>query len=154
MYVDDVATLVHCGGYVTAGNKLTSDCFAFSVAYNGTVMAHPAAGMLLPLYSSCYGSDKGRFAVAGGLDLAGTSHSNVFVLDNLNSSWGSLDAELPTVQARAAGLLIGDVLLCLGGAEELVSQANQLCMLRPNSTTALSQSCGHCQSWRLWSIVL
>ena len=98
----------------------------------------------MPLMYACYGSDNGRIAVAGGTGEDDEVNSNVFVLGNPNSSWGSLDVTQPTARYLQAGLLIGDVLLCLGGLEDQVSQVYQLCVLRPNSTKALLQICCHC----------
>ena len=67
--------------------------------------------------------------MAGGFgeDKAGgeTVHSDVYVLDNLNSTWGKLGAELPTNMSNIAGLLVGNYLLCFGGSEFPVSGSDE-----------------------------
>ena len=67
-----------------------------------------------PVGWACHGSDAGRFAIAGGY--GGSFHSDAWVLDSLFSTWAEADVGLPGLQSDMAGLLLGDLLLCLGGS--------------------------------------
>ena len=58
---------VHCGGVdVFEDDEFSSDCFALRVDSSGEVVVDSLAALPQPRSFSCYGSDGGRFVVAGG----------------------------------------------------------------------------------------
>ena len=110
---------VHCGGNDQDNKLRTSDCFVMTVAENGSVVVEEAAELVRPTSWACHGSDSGRFAMAGGY--SGSFHSDAWVLDSLSSTWAEAAVQLPGLKSDMAGLLLGDLLLCLGGQLDTVS---------------------------------
>ena len=64
MLVDGKEVHVHCGGFDDA--IISRDCFAMTVAEDGSIVVDPAAELARPTSWACHGSDSGRFAMAGG----------------------------------------------------------------------------------------
>ena len=53
------------------------------------------------------------------MDESGQYPQDVWVLQGLDSTWGVSSATLPTGRKEMAGLLFGDLLVCIGGNEEV-----------------------------------
>ena len=53
--------------------------------------------------------------VAGGRDDNFYLPQDVWVLDDVSSTWGVAAVELDTARSFSAGLLLGDLLVCMGG---------------------------------------
>ena len=70
-----------------------------------------------PRAYSCHGSDGGRLVVAGGRDFKAEVDKDVWVLEGVNHTWGVAAVELATARRSSAGLLLGDVLVCMGGKD-------------------------------------
>ena len=68
-----------------------------------------------PPSRACYGSDGGWLSVAGVWNATGHRQQAVWVLDGLESSWIITAAELPAPRSSPVGLLLGDLLECIGG---------------------------------------
>ena len=67
MVLDGQQAHVHCGGVdYSNGRELSSDCFALRVDSSGEVVVDSLDALPQPRSFSCYGSDGGRFVVAGG----------------------------------------------------------------------------------------
>ena len=85
------------------------DCFVLRVDNTtGEVAVDSLAQQPLPSLQTCYGSDVGRFAVAGGWDGAGFRQRRAWVLEPPEVNWGGATVELPTNRTSSAGLLLGD----------------------------------------------
>ena len=76
-----------------------------------------------PTGAACYASDGDRFAVAGGMTAPhGRRSSKVHLLEGVNGLWKTLAVELQGLRAAQSGVLIGDLLLCAGGWDDLVGK--------------------------------
>ena len=108
---------MHCGGY--AGfDEVSSDCFTLRVESSGEVVVDSLAALPEPRAYTCHGSDGGRLAVAGGSDGNEGAHQGVWLLDGVSNTWGSAALELPAGRYWMAGLLLGDLLVCMSGYDE------------------------------------
>ena len=90
---------VHCGGEDMSNDVgVSSDCFALRVGSSGEIVVDSLAPLPQPRQWSCYGSDAGRLAVAGGKDDIGDRQQSVWVLEGVTSTWAVADVELPGVR--------------------------------------------------------
>ena len=118
--VDGQQALVHCGGWDEFTNEgVSSDCFALRVSSSGEVVVDSLAPLPQPRRYSCHGSDGGRLVVAGGGDDFGDEHQSVWVLEGVTSDWAAAAVNLSTARDSAAGLLLGEQLVCMGGTNEV-----------------------------------
>ena len=108
---------VHCGGHDAFQNKTSRECFALRMDSSGTLLADRMAALPEEREFSCSGSDGSRFVVAGGRNDNNYFFKDVLVLEGVTSKWAEAAVKLPTLQRSSAGVLLGDLLVCMGGLD-------------------------------------
>ena len=84
-------------------------------------MVDSGANLPVSLQFACHGSDNGRLAAAAGVRGNDAYNTKVFVLESLAETWSEAAVHVDAVREDAAGLLLGDMLVCMGGAVQEVS---------------------------------
>lgn len=117
--------LIACGGLDTFNDKFTKECFGVKRESSGQVILFHAPPLADNLVFACHGSDGDRIALAGGenwtsKDISGQMQDSILVLDSIDGDWRRMAAPLGRPRSRAAGVLYGNKLLCLGGLEDNV----------------------------------
>ena len=67
-----------------------------------------------PVGLACFGSDLYKMVLAGGLSFGGVT-DEVLLLSGVDQVWRVVDAKLGGLRGSQAGVLIGDMLVCVGG---------------------------------------
>ena len=125
---------MQCGGYTTGAGS-TASCYGFETGADNKVKAGQLSILPEPILEACHGSDGTRLAVAGGIFFDSITEEfiaqdKVLLLDNPVDGWVLIDSpgltSFGNSRGYAAGVLVGDNLLCIGGEVDSVSQ-NMLC---------------------------
>ena len=86
------------------------------------------APLPLKLQYACFGSSGSRIVAAGGLFENTTTkelehRDSVLLLESPTANWTTVQgASLPRRKAAQAGVLVGNLLMCIGGSEDTVCQ--------------------------------
>ena len=131
--------LLYCGGGKLPDDYFVGDpnyyvelltshlCYAVEVNPDGVPKVTKAASLPYDVTGPCHGSDGEKLVLAGGQSLSsGAYHNEIIVLEGLNDRWSNFTGKLGGLRAGQAGVLVDNVLICLGGVEDTVGLSKQV----------------------------
>ena len=109
-----------CGGYDSLSGQTYGDCLAITLdSFNNRTLT------LLPslpedVSNGCYATDGEHMAVAGGWVWSRKENrfvveDKIYLLLDMGANWTTVPGKLLTPVIGAAGVMIGDTLICIGG---------------------------------------
>ena len=98
MLLEGQEMLVHCGGWDESTNQPSTNCFSLHMDSSEELVVDRPSPLPEGRNLACHGSDGGWLAVAGGQGSTGEPQQDVWVLDDVASTWRSADVELNTAR--------------------------------------------------------